>query len=74
MNNDDDLRDALRSLDPKTRDQLRRPLIRDQEDRDAVSSHLLHYRDNAGDALADVIDLLTLHPKERLKVVRISAR
>jgi hypothetical protein len=31
------LQDLLRTLDPKTRDDLRRVLIRDQADRDAIS-------------------------------------
>jgi hypothetical protein len=33
-----DLRDLLETLDPKARDALRRVLIHDQADRDAVSS------------------------------------
>jgi hypothetical protein len=32
-----DLRDLLETLDPKARDDLRRVLIRDQADRDAIS-------------------------------------
>jgi hypothetical protein len=32
-----DLRDLLLTLDPKARDDLRRVLIRDQPDRDAIS-------------------------------------
>ena len=68
---DEDLRAALRSLDPKLRDSLRRLLVRDQADRDAVSSHLLHYRDHAGDTMVEIVDMLTLHPEERQKVVRM---
>jgi hypothetical protein len=33
---DDDLRALLQTLEPKTRDDLRRVLIRDQADRDAI--------------------------------------
>jgi hypothetical protein len=33
----DDLRSLLETLDPKARDDLRRVLIRDQADRDAIS-------------------------------------
>jgi hypothetical protein len=32
---------------------------------------MLDYRDHAGDVMADVIDMLTLHPEEWQKVVRI---
>jgi len=38
---DDDLRALLETLDPKARDDLRRVLIRDQADRDAISSRLM---------------------------------
>ena len=41
IDEDDDLRELLETLDPKARDDLRRVLIRDQADRDAVSSRLL---------------------------------
>jgi hypothetical protein len=53
-----DLRAVLEWLDPLTRDALRRVLIRDQADRDAVSSQLLRYRDGRGDDWADIIDVL----------------
>ena len=52
---------------------LRRVLIGDDEDRRVVSSALLRYRDEAGDELADVIDLLTMHPDARRKVVYMLA-
>ena len=42
---DDELRLALSSLDPKARDDLRRVLIHDQAGRDAIASQLLRYRD-----------------------------
>jgi hypothetical protein len=45
---DDDLRALLETLDPKARDDLRRVLIRDQSDRDAISSRLMRYRDQRG--------------------------
>ena len=60
-----DLRAVLEMLDPLTRDALRRVLIRDQDDRDAVSSWLLRYRDGHGDDWADIIDMLTMDPEER---------
>ncbi len=46
---DGDLRAALAALDPPARDKLRRVLIRDQADRDAIASDLLRYRDERGD-------------------------
>jgi hypothetical protein len=72
MNDDDDaLRDLLRTLSPSAREALRRVLIRDQADRDAISSDLLRYRNGRGDHWADLIDLLTLHPEARRKGTRL---
>jgi hypothetical protein len=68
-----DLRKLLETLDPKTRDALRRVLIHDQADRDSVSSQLLRYRDGHGDDWADIIDMLTMHPDARRRVVRVLA-
>jgi hypothetical protein len=68
---DRDLRAIPEMLDPLTRDALRRVLIRDQDDRDAVSSWVLRYRDGHGDDWADIIDMLTMHPEERRQVVRV---
>jgi hypothetical protein len=42
------LRALLETLDPKARDDLRRVLIRDQADRDEISSRLKRYRDQEG--------------------------
>jgi hypothetical protein len=58
-------------LDPKARDDLRRVLIRDQADRDAISSRLMRYRDQNGQGWADVIDFLTMYPEARRRVARI---
>jgi hypothetical protein len=55
IGSNDDLRSLLETLDPKARDDLRRVLIHDQADRDAVSSQLLRYRDRHGDDWADII-------------------
>jgi hypothetical protein len=66
-----DLRAILEMLDPLTREALRRVLIHDQEDRDAVTSQLLRYRDGHGDDRADIIDMLTMHPEERRRVARL---
>ena len=68
---DDDLRALLLTLSPKSRDDLRRVLIRDQADRDAIASRPLGYRDGRRDDWADIIDMLTMHPDERRKVARI---
>jgi hypothetical protein len=68
---DAELRAILEVLDPHTRDVLRRVLIHDQADRDAVSSQLLRYLDGNGDDWADIIDILTLHPEARRRVTRI---
>jgi hypothetical protein len=56
----DDLRDLLSTLSPKTRDDLRRALIRDQADRDAISSRLMRYRDQNGQDWADILDFLKM--------------
>ena len=58
---DDDLRSLLGQLTPQARDVLRRVLIHDQADRDAVSAQLLRYRDGRGDDWADIIDMLTMY-------------
>ena len=55
----------------RARDDLRRVLIRDQADRDAISSGLMRYRDGRGDDWADIIDFLTMHPEERRTAVRL---
>ena len=65
------LRALLESLDPLARDALRRVLIHDQADRDAVSSRLMRYRDEKGHGWADIIDMLTMYPEERRRVVRL---
>ena len=70
---DSSLRAVLEMLDPLTRDALRRVLIQDQADREAVSSQLLRYRDGHGDDWADIIDMLTMHPETRRMVARMLA-
>jgi hypothetical protein len=71
VNEDADLRAVLTALDPSARDALRRVLIRDQADRDAIATELTRYRDSAGAELAEIIDTLTMHSEERRKVVRL---
>jgi hypothetical protein len=51
-----DLGTLLATLSPKGRDDLRNVLIRDQADRDAISSRLMRYRDQKGQDRADIID------------------
>jgi hypothetical protein len=65
------LRDLLASLDPKARNDLRRVLIRDQADRDAISSRLMRYRDQNGQDWADIIDFLTMNPEARRQVAQL---
>jgi hypothetical protein len=45
--------------------------VRDQPDRDAFATELLHCGDRNGREWADVIDLLTMHPDARRRVVRL---
>jgi hypothetical protein len=66
-----DLRAILETLDPNARDTLRRVLIHDQADRDAISSQLMRYRDENGQDWADIIDFRTMHPEGRRRVVRL---
>jgi hypothetical protein len=68
---DRELRALLETLDPKARDDLRRVLIHDQADRDAIASHLPRHRDGRGDEWADIIDFLTMYAEGRRKVVRV---
>jgi hypothetical protein len=70
---DVDLRTLLETLDPKARDDLRRVLMRDQADRDAIASMLMCYRDENGQRWADIIDFLTMYPDARRRVVRVLA-
>jgi len=67
---DTDLRNLLRTLNPSAREPLRGVLIRDQANRDAIASQLMRHRDGRGDDWADIIDVLTMHPEARRKVVR----
>ena len=52
------IRALLEAIDPKGRDALRRVMIHDQ--RDAIASRLVRYRDERGDDWADIIDMLTM--------------
>jgi hypothetical protein len=70
---DADLRAILGALDPSAREHLRNVLIHDQADRDAIASQLLRYRDERGDDWADIIDMLTIYPDARRRVVRVLA-
>ena len=68
---DHEHRTVLEALDSQGRDTLRRVLIHDQTDRDAIASQLLRYRDGRGDDWTDIIDLLTMHAEARRRVTRI---
>ena len=65
MGDDPDLRATLQALGPKARDTLRRVLIHDQADRDAIASELMRHRDQTGHDWADIIDFLKMHPDAR---------
>jgi hypothetical protein len=71
IDEDANLRAILLTLSTKTCDDLRRVLIRDQADRDAISSRLMRYRDQNGQDWADIIDFLTMWPDARRQVVRV---
>jgi hypothetical protein len=65
------LRSVRETLDPEARDTLRRILIRDKGDRDAIASQLLRYRDERGNDWADIIDMLTMYPGGARRVVKM---
>ena len=71
VNEEGDLRALLESLDPKARDDLRRVLIRERADREAISSRPMRYRVQNGQVWADIIDFLAMYPDARPRVVRL---
>ena len=70
---DDGLRDLLLTLPPPSRDKLRRVLILDQPDRDAIAAELLRHGDANGDGWADLIDTPSIYPDVRRKGCGCSA-
>jgi hypothetical protein len=69
---DDDIRDGLAAFSPKARDTLRRVLIRDQADRDAVTSRPLTLpRGREATTGPTSSTMLTMHPEVRRRVVRL---
>jgi hypothetical protein len=56
-----DLRDLLKTLDPKARDDLRRVLIRDQADRAAVLLGALKWPMTHGPTRRDPREFLDMH-------------
>jgi hypothetical protein len=71
---DTNLRDLLLTVSPSApREILRNVLIRDQPDRDAISSRLMRYGDQNGQDWADIIDFLTMHPDALRRVARLLA-
>jgi hypothetical protein len=71
---DADLRSLLETLDPLTRDALRRVLTHDQADRDAVSSQLMRYRNENGQDRADIIDFRTMQSRGAVVFHLVSTR
>jgi hypothetical protein len=68
---DTDLRAALSAIEPRGRDLLRRYLIADQSDRDALASRLLNEGTEHARWLANLIDTLTMYPDQRRRAVRL---
>jgi hypothetical protein len=68
---DNHLRAALQLLPADARDQLRRLLIRDQPDRDAIAKQLLQRRTSGAVQLAELVDMLTIDDEARRRMVRI---
>jgi hypothetical protein len=64
-----ELRELLGTLSPLAREHLRNVLIREHADRDAIASQLLRHDEN-GQGWADIIDLLSMYPDARRRVVR----
>lgn len=62
---------ALRRLDPAAREDLRRLLVRDQPDRDAVAAQLLRKQTPGADGMADLLDMLSLDPDARRRLTRL---
>jgi hypothetical protein len=69
----DGLPELLLTLTPSAREHLRDVLIRDDADRNAIASTLMRYRDQNGQDWADIIDLLTMYPDARRRIVRLLA-
>jgi len=65
-----ELRELLGTLSPLAREHLRNVLIREHADRDAIASLLMRYQDENGQGWADIIDLLSMYPDARRRVVR----
>jgi hypothetical protein len=68
---DADIRASLTRISPRGRELLRRYLIADQRDRDAIASRLLHERSEGAHGLADLIDTLSMYPDQRRRVARL---
>ena len=70
---DDGVHEGLR-FSPKARDALRRVLIRDQADRDAIAQALIRCRRRSrATNRADIIDFPTMYPDAKRRVVRVLA-
>jgi hypothetical protein len=70
LDDDAGFRALVVTLDPKAREDLRRVLIRDDADRDAIALLLMRYRDWNGHGWADIVDLLRMSPDARRRIVR----
>jgi hypothetical protein len=68
---DNPLRAALPLPPADARDQLRRLLIRDHPDRDAIAKQLLQRRTSGAVQLAELVDMLRIDDEARRRMVRI---
>jgi hypothetical protein len=66
--NDAELLNSLPRMDQTARDALRRALVPDQSDRDALAERFLRER---AFGMADLLDFLTLNPDARRQAVRV---
>jgi hypothetical protein len=69
MNDDDDLRNALRTLGPAARDALRRTARSEPSQRDDLTNRLL--REPGYQPLANLVDRMTLNPDLRRTFARL---
>lgn len=67
---DVELRDLLLQVSPSARDKLREVLTQ-ESDPGAIAQELLVYSDADGDAWALLVDLLTMRPDIRQRVVQL---
>jgi hypothetical protein len=68
---DREVKDRLSRIGLRGREVLRRYLIADQPERDAMSMALLRESGDAATTAANLIDMLSLNPEARRRVTRL---